>query len=112
MVLFRDQAHADCVSLLGDEVPCKLRTDGRVQTLEDFGHVPEVEGVVALLRSGQQLGRDGVKHLNRGIHDTLREPGQDREMTCDERQAVSYGGRTSDDGQRTTDDGCRVVDGG
>ena len=42
-------------------------------SLEDFGEVPQVEGVVGLGWSGQQLGGDGSIYPDGSFHEGLRQ---------------------------------------
>lgn len=61
-------------ALLGGKGRCGGLQSKPLLTLENLGHISEVEGVVTLLRCGEQLPRDGVEHLDRRVHHPRREP--------------------------------------
>lgn len=46
---------------------------GHEHTLEDLGEVPQIEGVVGLGWSGQQLGGDGRVYPDGSFHEGLRQ---------------------------------------
>lgn len=51
-------------------------------SLEDFGEVPQVEGVVGLGWSGQQLGGDDSIYPDGGFHEGLRQMGDVGGPSC------------------------------
>lgn len=50
-----------------------LRWFSHEHSLEDFGQVPQVKGVVGLGWRGQQLGGDNTVDIDGGIHEGLRQ---------------------------------------
>lgn len=54
--------------------------------LEDLGEVPQVEGIVRLSRSGQQLGGDGGIHHDSGFYEWIHTVGNVRGSSCGDRR--------------------------
>ncbi|TNN29297.1 hypothetical protein EYF80_060555 [Liparis tanakae] len=57
---------------------CSLSWKSHKDALEHFGQVSEVEGVVGLGWSGEELGGDGGVHSDRGVYERLVQRLDDR----------------------------------